>query len=161
MKKLITVLAVLGMIFALAPAAQAAEWTGGASGEWTVDGNWDGSYPNAIGAVANFGTSAAVNVSSPITVGQITDTGAHDDTFLNSLSATGTGSITFDNGGSGALFKVAKRDHRTPANTTYSVPMVLDDDLEIRYQTQRTRFFTGPISGSGELTWARGGQQSY
>jgi hypothetical protein len=145
-------LAVLGVVLALAPATQAVEWTGTDSSEWTVDGNWDASYPNAAGAVANFGIAAAVNVSSPITVGQITDTGAGDDTFLNSLTASGTGSITFDNNGADALFQVAARYHRSPANTAYSVPMVLNDNLVINYLTQRNRFFEGPISGSGHLT---------
>ncbi len=136
----------------LAPTAQAAEWDGSDSNEWTVDSNWDASYPNAAGAVANFGIAAAVNVSSPITVGQITDTGAGTDSWINSLTASGTGSITFDNNGADALFNATAHFYRTPANTTYSVPIVLNDNLVINYSTQRHRNFNGPISGSGHLT---------
>ena len=147
---------VAALVFALAPAAQAApyEWIGGDSGEWTDPNNWDlAGYPNGVGVTANFGVKAQVNVSSPVTVGEITDTGAGQDTFLHTLTATGSGSITFDNGGSGALFRVAQTFTRDPGNTTYSVPMVLDDDLEIQDSTQMNRNFDGQISGTGELTW--------
>jgi hypothetical protein len=43
MKKMMTLLAVAGFILALAPAAQAVNWTGGgADNKWTTPGNWDG-----------------------------------------------------------------------------------------------------------------------
>ena len=161
MKKLITMLVVLGMVFALAPAAQADTYTWAdptSGGEWTDPANWtettgDG-YPNAPGDIANFypvtadNNPLAITVSGDVTVGQIRNAsvgGGQDE----GIRLDGTGKIIWDNNGNGAEFNFDGTVNSR--NIDIWVDMELADDLTLVRNSWNTQRFGGTITEkSGE-----------
>ena len=101
MKMKMTWMAVLGLVFALAPTTQATDWTftSTTDGEWTQDGNWNlAGYPNAAGDSADFDSGfKPINVASPVTIGGIPTCYSGPSGYSSQFS--GPASITFDNNG--------------------------------------------------------------
>jgi hypothetical protein len=157
MKKLITMLAVLGMVFALAPAAQADTYTWAdptSGGEWTDPANWtettgDG-YPNAPGDIANFypetTSRMAITVSGDVTVGQIRNAsvgGGKDE----GIRLDGTGKIIWDNNGNGAMYNFDGVVNSS-GNGIW-VDMELADDLTLIQNSWNRLTYGGTITESG------------
>ncbi len=101
----------------------ASVWNVDADGDWSVAGNWSGGAPNAIGAVANFGTiitsTHTVTVDAPQTVGQIN--------FSSPVAYTVSGSstITLDGGTGATAINVTAGSHIIDA------PIVLAKDTAV------------------------------
>src|SRR5207249_2357819 len=121
----------LGCFLAWAvPSSQAQVWIGpggaGGSGNWGDSTNWDtGTVPNAVGASATFNDPPAartITMNGNFTVGALTTT--INATFSNTFS--GSSSLTFDNGGAGALLTV---NGTGTGNNSVQWPTVLNDTL--------------------------------
>jgi fibronectin-binding autotransporter adhesin len=123
-------------------------WTLNGSGSWDDAANWNGTVPNAIGATVNFDTAlsapATITLAAPRTVGSLSFTSA---THGYTLAASGSGSLTLNNGSSQSNMINAAGSHTISApitlatSTTASVPTAAD-----------TLTLGGMVSGTGSLT---------
>jgi hypothetical protein len=115
MKKMMTLLAVVGLVLALAPAAQAATtvtWIGPDGGDWDTDTNWDfGTKPASSGHYAKF--SEAARPTSPFTminansVELVSVSGKPELHISNVLTLTGSkAQIELNESDPGALIKI-------------------------------------------------------
>jgi autotransporter-associated beta strand protein len=101
--KTISAAGLLTASIVVAPSAQAADWAGGV-GNWSSTGapsGWNGTAPNAVGAVANSAVTNSVitqDVSGGVTVGTISLSGSGNSKLDVSL----TNGITLDQDGSGS-----------------------------------------------------------
>jgi len=122
--------------------------------DWDNDDNWDTTYPDAVGAAAAFpepsgGGSQNIDLNIEITVGTITFTNTGDTINLN----VGTsGSLVFDNSGSGAMLTMGSRGNNI------NVDVTLDDDLTVDWaeDTSGNLKITGVISGAGKTLTKKG-----
>jgi len=140
--------------------AHASSWTGGTA-NWNSNGNpgWNGTgVPDAVGAAADFTTNGnsgfTATLVAPITLGSLSYGGTGNGAFTLS---PGANSVTFNNGGSGALVSnfSAGTGSRISLN---SASYVLADSLTIRNTNSNIvgtqSILTGGstvISGTGNL----------
>jgi fibronectin-binding autotransporter adhesin len=89
--------------------ARAATWKSTAAGtsySWTLGANWDGAYPNAPGATANFNIDLAgdqtVNLNGAITVGTFNAGDTNGTSSLTIGSGTGGNPLVFQGATAGA-----------------------------------------------------------
>ena len=163
LKKMISIVAVAGLVLALAPAAQADTYTWAnptIDGEWTDPANWtettgDG-YPNAPGDIANFYPETTpddnpleITVSGDVTVGQIRNAWGVGGVGDEGIALHGDGKIIWDNNGSEAVF-----DFDGTVNSFYNgiwVDMELSDDLRLVQNSWNKLTYGGTITEkSGE-----------
>lgn len=90
-----------------APFASAAVWQTSGSGNWSDGVNWDGTVPNAEGAVADF-TSSALTAAGTVTLGSDITIGSLQTGTAAAKTWTFTGStLTMNNGSENAAITVA------------------------------------------------------
>lgn len=124
-------------------------WIATSSGGWLSGSNWQGGViPNAVGAVANFGSS----ITGPTTV-TIAGAGATAGTVrfnnaANSYTVGGPGNLTLDVASGSAALTVQAGNH------TISAPLVLNDS------TVASVVAGGSLTVSGPLTFAANTQLS-
>lgn len=127
--------------------ATTSDWTYGSSnGLWTDSGNWSGSVPNALGAVANFNIAgSSVDVNGAKTVGSII--------FDNSTGYTITGgdTITLDNGIAAGVISINSGNHAINA------PIALNSQANITPASGTTLTLGGAISGAKAVTYSGAG----
>ncbi|MBQ9455781.1 MAG: hypothetical protein IJU53_08950, partial [Thermoguttaceae bacterium] len=89
------------------PFASAAVWQTSGSGNWSDGVNWDGTVPNAEGAVADF-TSSALTAAGTVTLGSDITIGSLQTGTAAAKTWTFTGStLTMNNGSENAAITVA------------------------------------------------------
>ncbi|MGN1274442.1 MAG: hypothetical protein ACI4UF_07605, partial [Thermoguttaceae bacterium] len=89
------------------PFASAAVWQTSGSGNWSDGVNWDGTIPNAEGAVADF-TSSALTAAGTVTLGSDITIGSLQTGTAAAKTWTFTGStLTMNNGSENAAITVA------------------------------------------------------
>lgn len=123
------------------------DWIVDGSGSWANSANWNGTFPNATGATANFNTvlsaPATVTLDGSKTVGAIT--------FLSgtngyTIAAGSGGSLIFDNGASGSSILNGDGTH------TISAPVTLTTDTVINTAAiDDSITLSDVISGGGDL----------
>jgi hypothetical protein len=130
------------VITVLAAVPSASTWNLNANGNWSVASNWQGGVPNAVGAIANFGTvitsSRTVSVDSAQTVGTIN--------FSSPISYTiaGPSALTLDVSSDKASINVTAGSH------TISAPLVMNDDTSITTASSSGIAITGNLTASGK-----------
>jgi|GEM_PF-1660416 len=144
------------------PLAQAASgtWTNTSGGTWSTPGSWSGSViADGSGSTADFST---INITTGRT---ITIDGAVASRTLGSLiigdttgapafsgytiASSGSGTLTFDNGGSGAVLTQAA----ISGANVISAPVILADNLTINNNSDTTlSITTGGITGAYSIT---------
>jgi hypothetical protein len=156
-------LAVMALALATAPGAKGQTWVPTANGtySWNSGTNWTpSSVPNSSGATANLNIDTAgaqtINLNTAVAVGTLNFGDLSGNSGVMTLANGTGGSLTFDNGGTGAVL------NRTTATTrdVISATMTLADDLTITNPavTNRNAPFelSGKISGTKKLTIASG-----
>jgi len=124
------------------------QWNVDADGNWSTATNWSGGEPNAVGAIANFGTiitsARTVTVDAPKTVGSIN--------FSSPISYTIAGSnpITLNVNSGPAGIGVTAGSH------LISAPLVLADDLRVTAVTTSGVAITGELSATGKNIFKAG-----
>jgi autotransporter-associated beta strand protein len=146
----------------LAPAAHAVVWTASTTGSqnWSLSSNWNGTIPNASGAVADLsptgtGSLSIYNdVSGGITLGTLKLSAANKQVKIDPLA---TGTITMDSGSSSAAtIELASTSGISSTLFVYG-SLVLNSNLEI-IQNNTTSTAEGAIavsataSGAGSIT---------
>lgn len=120
----------LALLFA--GTASAVNWTPTAGGtySWNDNANWDATFPDAAGAVANLSLditgNQAINLNANQTVGSLT---IGDTDSSNTLTINAGSSLIFDNGGSNTSLVKTAGTHATP--DLISAPVILNDNLII------------------------------
>lgn len=125
MKKLMTAVTVIGLVFGLALPASAANWTrpAGDPGDWSLDDNWDTGVPDGVGAfISNGGTAeiTAATVGPPAitglqvgrgagNVGTVTHTAGRLTSTAQNVHVGGGGTGIYNLSGTGEL-DVAERE---------------------------------------------------
>lgn len=135
-------------------------------GSWTVDGNWTpGTFPNSIGASANFnGVTGAggltVSLSAGVTVGSLTITNENSgiDTFNNpnlfTLSQQTGGLLTFDQTADASAQLTVNGTSTNLNNVRVSTNIQLNDALSVNINNtsvSSATLLSGTISGTGGL----------
>jgi autotransporter-associated beta strand protein len=163
--------AVAGLLLATGSAAHAAVvWnvpTGTAS--WNTATNWNpNTVPNAVGESATFNNAASpsnpaqtgnrtITADGAQTVGSIVFNNDAANSFTNSITVGASGSLIFDEAGSGSA-TIAVPAGAGTGNNTISAPMVLNDNLVANVDNVNTASATGAlnltavISGAGGFT---------
>jgi autotransporter-associated beta strand protein len=155
----------LSMLAAVAMTAQASDWAGNA-GLWSSDGDpgWNGTgVPNAIGAIANFGSNPTVNSATTqdivggVTVGTI----SYSNTANFSRTITNTNGITMNQDGAGAGFATISNSNPTIGTANALIisagTLTLADDLLISNTGGSTNTtgaiqIVSAITGTGNVT---------
>ncbi|MBX3419114.1 MAG: autotransporter-associated beta strand repeat-containing protein [Pirellulaceae bacterium] len=135
--------------------AQTRTWTNPNPGNLLTNSNWSGSAaPNAIGAVAVFGTnptnSGNFTLNGTMTLGTLTYSNSTFGRFL-----TGSGTLTFQTSSGNALFHVTN----TTFNSSEQIGVVLATTTEFRMDGAVLQMFS-PITGSGGLLKTGSGELS-
>jgi hypothetical protein len=121
----------------------APKWKVDANGNWTDPANWDGSVPNAIGALAEFSSAITqartVTVDAPVTAG-----GVFFDN-VQSYTVGGTSTLTIQAATGSGQISVANGSH------TISAPLVFASDASIDGAGTLT---LGNVTNNGTLTVA-------
>ena len=121
-------------------------WKGAASSDWSTSGNWDvNAVPNAAGASVIFGrpgaTGTADLAAAAITVGTMTFAGDVSTTII----ASGSGSLTLDNGANMAAIKAA-------GSHAINVPLTLNSDAAINVtESDGVLTLGGVVSGTSGI----------
>ena len=134
-------------------AATTGIWTNNNSSVWSTGANWlNGTIPVSAGDTAyitnNITANTTVTIDTPVTLGALNIGDANNThSFTNVL---GGGSLTFNNGGSGAQLNQVS----TSKGDTIAAAMVLADDLTISNASVNNLNLSAAtiISGSGGLT---------
>ena len=123
-------------------------WLTDGDGSWINNTNWNGTFPNATGAIANFHTGlsgpATVTLDGSKTLGGIT--------FLSPLhgytiAAGSGGSLILNNGASQASILDSAGTH------TISAPVTLTSDTVVNTAAAEDgMILSGAVSGNGSLT---------
>ena len=150
-----------------APAAVFQGITGSAS--WNTAANWNpATVPNAVGANATFNNGATANnpaqtgnrtatADGAQTIGSIIFNNDVANSFTNSVTTGTSGSLTFDETGSGPATISVPQGPGT-GNNTISAPMILNDNVVAQVDNTNTSSATGAlnltatISGAGGIT---------
>ena len=118
-------------------------WSGGASGDWSVAGNWTGTGtlpPQTAGDLAIFGTgSSPVNLDTGESMGAVTFNTA------TAFTISGSQTLTLDNSTSGALISMTSAAG-TPA--VISTPLSLNDNATITVNSGKTLNVSGIVSST-------------
>lgn len=152
-----------------APIARAVSytWTQTAAGttNWNDATKWGGAgFPNATGDVANAAIDIAggqtINLNVAITVGSLTYGDSTSNFFSQTIAPGTSGSLIFNNGGSGATLTQASAVNGQPGNIT--APITLNDNLTIVNNATKDGpndaiQLTGKITGTGGITLNAGG----
>lgn len=143
-------MALLTSLFATS-GAQAEEWILNNNGSWNDTANWSpASFPNAVGAVADFSTinisnHRDVNFNIPITIGSILF-GDTDNNRQYRFKAGAAGTLTFDNGGISTITK------NTGIGESITIPVTLNDTVEVTNNTSYSIDFNSTIDGVSGFT---------
>jgi fibronectin-binding autotransporter adhesin len=152
--KTISAAGLLTASFVVAPSVQAANWVGG-SGNWSSTGSpgWNGTAPNAAGAVANSAAGNATitqDISGGVTVGRIS-LSTNNNT---NLTLTLTNGITLDQDGAGSGTATILNANTSPVDATSSFirisgsTLTLADNLLISNTSARN---TTTLSNGGAI----------
>jgi autotransporter-associated beta strand protein len=124
-------------------------WNVDSSGNWSTAGNWssDPTVPGGIGSTIglnnNIGTSArTVTIDTTSRTAGILNIGDSNNTHSFILAASGGGTLTLDNSGSGAQI-----NESGSLNDTISAPLILADGLSASVAGSLT--ISGNISETG------------
>ncbi|MGN6643738.1 MAG: beta strand repeat-containing protein, partial [Verrucomicrobiota bacterium] len=131
--------------------SSAPSWILNSAGTWNTPANWDlNSVPNGTGITAlvtNAITAAqTITLNTSVTLGELQMGSAANYAF----TLSGANSLTFNNGGAGAVFKNQKT-----GSTTINVPIVLADALKITNSSDIT--IGAAISQSGTRSLLKAG----
>ncbi|MEO0796799.1 MAG: autotransporter-associated beta strand repeat-containing protein [Verrucomicrobiota bacterium] len=144
---------VITILLPLCAVGQTAIWQGGGGGgggdNWTNNGNWIGTNPNAAGAIAQFPGTAGrfdVELNSNRTVGQMQVDSATSYLF------DGGNTLTFDNSGTDAVFSVTGG-----GSHTFSMLSSLADTINFDIDTGSTLTVTNNLTGTGGVQKSGGG----
>ena len=122
-------------------------------GSWQTPANWSpATVPNTIGDVANVNNnivgSGTITLDGAVTLGTL-NLGDTNNTGTFTLATGASGTLTMNNGGSGAQINEAA----TAAGDVISAPIVLADNLTVNNAAaSKTLTISGPLSGAGNLT---------
>ncbi len=130
--------------------ATTSDWSGSnGDGLWTTDGlggNWNGgSQPNALGAVANFGSLAGTPQTVTLNGGKTVGSILFDNSNAFTIGTT-SDAITLNNGIAAGAIGV------TSGNHAINAPIILAGPANIAPATETTLTLAGDISGSKSLT---------
>jgi autotransporter-associated beta strand protein len=126
-----------------------ATWTAAGSGSWSNSANWTLNSPGNAGDTASFGiTNTSATVVS-LNGSRIVGTLNFSSAFSYTIAQGSGGTLTLDNGTSGAQINDYNGNH------TISAPVVLNSNTTIAVE-QATNVFTvsGNVSGVGGITLA-------
>jgi fibronectin-binding autotransporter adhesin len=133
------------------------DWQVNGGGTWANNANWNGSFPNSIGAIANFhvnlGAPATVTLDGSKTVGGIT------------FQSNGTNGFTIAPGSGGSLILNTSSGNSSIldglGNHTISVPVTMTSNtiLDTAAATDSITL-SGVVSGGGTLTKTGAGSLS-
>ena len=123
-------------------------WVTDGGGSWAENANWNGTFPNASGATANFHVNlsgpANVTLDGSKTVGSLTFLSA---THGYTISPGSGGSLTLNNGGSNSSLLDGAGQH------TLAVPLILSSDTVVDTAGAADSMTLGDVvSGSAKLT---------
>ncbi|WP_367873306.1 beta strand repeat-containing protein [Luteolibacter sp. Populi] len=123
-------------------------WTVDGGGSWANNANWNGSFPNASGATANFQINltapATVTLDGAKTVGAITFVSANNGYTIAPGSG---GSLTLNNGASNSSLLDGAGSH------TISAPLILGSNTVVDTAALADSMTLGGlVSGGGKLT---------
>jgi autotransporter-associated beta strand protein len=124
------------------------DWVTNGSGSWANSANWNGTFPNAQGATANFnlalGAPATVTLDGSKTVGAITFlSGANGYTIAQGSG----GSLILNNGASNSSLLDGAGTHTISAPVTMTTNTVIDTAALADSIT-----LSGAVTGGGTLT---------
>lgn len=129
--------------------ASSPQWNLNGSGDWNVAGNWSGSIPNAVGAVAKFGSvitsKQTVYSNSPVTVGALQFDNA------NSYNIAGFGPLTIQVSSGVGSIDVAQGSHRI------NLPLVFASDTAVTVASGATLTIGNPVTIKANKTVTRTG----
>ena len=156
-----------------APVDPDGTWTANAAGTWSTTTNWlNGIVADVAGSTANFSTiditaGRTVTIDGAVasrTVGTLLvgDTGGTSESAYT-FAATGSGTLTFNNNGAGAVLTQTAATGSNIFNST--LPIILGDNLTINNNaatasTARSLTISGGITGAFNLTLNANGTNS-
>lgn len=143
--------AIGGVMLTAGVAAWGATWNTDADGNWNEAGKWDGGVPNAVGATASLsnGISAdrVVTLDQSATVGALVMTDTDGTSNSWTLAQGGAHTLTLDvSSGSGTLTVSQGTNH------SISVPVAINDPLNLSVANGTKLTMGGNLSGSGKIT---------
>lgn len=124
-------------------------WKVDADGNWTNAANWTGAVPNAVDAVATFGSAItaarAVTLDAPQTAGTIL--------FNNNNAYTigGSSTLTLDTSSGNTAISVSLGSH------TISAPIAANDSLDVSMPAASVLTLSGGVTGGPGLTLNKSG----
>jgi len=117
-------------------------WNLNANGNWSVDANWSGGVPNAVGATANFGS--VITAARTVTVDAAETVGTINFSNPNSYTIAGSNALTLDVSGGNAAINVLVGSH------TISAPLTLAKDTTITSAAGTGVAITGAMTATGK-----------
>jgi hypothetical protein len=124
-------------------------WKVDADGNWTNAANWTGAVPNAVDAVATFGSAITaartVTLDAPQTAGTIL--------FNNNSAYTigGSSTLTLDTSSGNTAISVSLGSH------TISAPISANDNLDVSMPAASVLTLSGGVTGGPGLTLNKSG----
>jgi fibronectin-binding autotransporter adhesin len=137
-------------------------WTGGgASGDWSTAGNWNGGAPTTTGTWG-LTFSGSTQTSSTNTIGGTTDTItlsslAFNNTAAMALSAAGSRTLTLINNAAVTM----NTNPPSGSTTTVNIPITLLGSSTFTINGFRFLRLDGVVSGTGGMSLASGGGTLY
>lgn len=145
-----------GALFSNTTLAVSSTWSGNVSAVWSATGNWSGGIvADGAGSTADFSqtnitAARTITIDGAVasrTVGTFLIGDAASTFYGYTIAASGGGTLTFNNNGDTAYLTQATN---SGANT-FSVPIVLADNLQVDNNSGSTLTMSGGITGAKSL----------
>ena len=139
------------------------DWADGLNWSNVTSSTYNDGFPDGAGDVAQFNqTNVSPNqagwldLEQSITLGIWTNMASDPYSFIQGIDTANGSTITMDNNGSGAVItypNAAYNDGQNDREWSFTVELILADDLLFYWNSGLQREIKTKISGTGDMTW--------